>query len=127
MVYENFQPHSMERIMKGILPVLGLTVYSALAIGDFFFKPEMLFIPASLAVTGGLLLGAPFAVRRFLRPAPLPLAGAAAGAAVLLAASAGLLAWITPEALRLYAILQLFALNLALSILSAVILRQERG
>lgn len=113
--------------MKGILPVLGLAVYCVLAMGDFFFKPEMLFIPAALAVTGGLLLGAPFALRRSLRPAPLSLLGSAVGSAALLAVSAGALFVMTPEKLHLYAILQLFALNVALAILAGVILRQERG
>lgn len=113
--------------MKGILPLLGLAVYLVLAVGDFFFKPEMLFIPASLLVTCVIMLGSPFAVRRYLRPAPLPLFGAAAGAAVLLAASAGLFLAITPEKLNLYATVQLVALNLALAILAGVILSQERA
>lgn len=113
--------------MKGILPVLGLAVYFVLAMGDFFFKPEMLFIPAALAVTGGLLLGVPFVLRRFLRPAPFSLLGSAMGSAALLSISAGVLFAATPEKLNFYSIIQLFALNVALAILAGVILRQERG
>lgn len=113
--------------MKGILPLLGLAVYFVLAVGDFIFKPEMLFIPASLALTAAVMLGVPLLVRKSLRPAPLPMAGAALSAVILAAVSGSLLYALTPVSLQFYAIVCLVATHISLAILAGVLLRQERA
>lgn len=112
--------------MKTILAVAALAVYMILVIGDFVLMPELLFIPVSLALSAGLFLGTPYAIRRFARadPMPMPLA---LGATLGLSAVAYLLfAAITPEKLQTFAIICLLALNGVLALLCLLLLIQEK-
>lgn len=112
--------------MKGFLTIAILTIYLILVAGDFILMPELLFIPASLVLSAGILLGTPYAIRRFASVKPLPLTWALAATLALLALVFLLFWTITPAKLHTFAIVSLVGLNGVFALLCLLLLTQEK-
>lgn len=105
--------------------VIGL-IYLLLVMSDFWYRPELVWVPVSLALSGLVMLGLPMALRKFLVRENLSLAASLLLALVLVAATGfGLYAAI-PESLVTYEIIVLVSLNAVFLLLAVSILRMER-